>query len=217
MTALAQLAFTLILSFTGVYAMALEKPDYRLVQKMEDIEIREYPSYIVARTLVAGNNMERAGNEGFRRLAGYIFGGNLADQKIAMTAPVTMAPAPNDAIGTSDDYWLTFMMPGQYSLDDLPDPADPRVELVRQDAQVMAVLPYRGGWSEARYREHETSLRRLVNRMEGWRPAGEPVWSRYDPPMVPWFMRRNEVAMPIVPVPSNADAENSPMTTNVDP
>ncbi|MDA0790960.1 MAG: heme-binding protein [Proteobacteria bacterium] len=79
----------------------------------------------------------------------------------------------------------------------LPDPADPRVELVRQSARLVAVLPYRGGWSTRRYREHEAMLLKAVADHEGWTAVGTPMWSRYDPPIVPWLMRRNEVAIAV--------------------
>lgn len=194
------LKFTLttIVAFTslwGVSVMAIEKPEYRLLDTIGDVQIREYKPFIIARTRVE-STMERAGNEGFRRLAGYIFGGNESGEKIAMTAPVAQSPVP-EASDDGQAWWLTFMMPGKYSLETLPRPQDPRVELVSTGSSLMAVLPYRGSWSVARYQTHEARLRAVVDEMPDWHASGEPVWSRYDPPMMPWFMRRNEVAIPI--------------------
>ena len=75
-------------------AMAIEEPAYRVIDSAPPIEIREYAPYVVAEVLVSGATADTAGNQGFRVLAGYIFGQNKGDRRIAMTAPVTQAPAP---------------------------------------------------------------------------------------------------------------------------
>jgi hypothetical protein len=69
---------------------ATEEPDYKVVQKFDAIEVREYGAYTVAEVVVPGPANE-AGNKAFPILAGYIFGKNKGDRKLAMTAPVTQA------------------------------------------------------------------------------------------------------------------------------
>ena len=85
--------------------MAIEQPDFNVVAEDEskNYEIREYDNHIVAETLVQGD-FNKVGNTAFKRLGGYIFGDNEADQKISMTAPVTQQ-------ATEQGYIVRFYMP----------------------------------------------------------------------------------------------------------
>lgn len=172
-------------------SLAIYKPEYVVLERTGELEIRQYPDLIVARTRVEAN-FEQAGNVAFRRLAGYIFGKNSESQKISMTAPVTMAPeADRDGV-----YWISFFMPAEYKLADLPEPVDGLVEVVRVPAAKMAVLAYKGGWSEKKY---DLQKKRLMSLLVGtrWGISGEPIWARYNSPFRPPFMRSNEVMVPV--------------------
>lgn len=173
---------------------AIEQPSYEVLEQSEGMEIRRYEAQIVARTLVEGD-LNEAGNTGFRRLANYIFGGNESAEKIAMTAPVLQTPQVEAE--TSGKYWIVFHMPAEYELKDLPVPEDALVELVSEPEKTVAVLRYRGGWSESRYREHEAKLEALIAEHPLWRRSGAMGWARYDPPFMPWFARTNEVAVQV--------------------
>ncbi len=174
-----------------VALFAIEKPEYELLDESGDVEIRRYPPLIVARTLVdAGFN--KAGNEGFRRLGGYIFGDNVADQKISMTAPVAQEPAES-----GEGYWVTFFMPSEFKMEALPEPVDPMVEITEMPSKTFVVLRYRGGWRESMYQEHELTLKAWLEQQDEWQVTGEPVWARYNPPMMPSFFRTNEVMIPV--------------------
>jgi DNA gyrase inhibitor GyrI len=171
--------------------MAIEKPEYEVVATYDDVEIRQYPSLIVAETLVTGD-FNSAGNKAFRRLAGYIFGDNASDQKIAMTAPVTQSE-------TADGYVVRFMMPSEHDLEDLPQPADSAVKIRQVAGGTWAVLRYKGGWSREKYEKFERELQTRVDGIARWRPIGEPTWARYNSPMMPAFLRTNEIAVPVTP------------------
>jgi hypothetical protein len=175
-------------------AHALEQPKFEVIEQMEGVEIRRYESRIVARTLMSGD-FDDAGNRGFRRLAGYIFGGNETGNKIAMTAPVDMAAANGKSEGR---YWITFGMPNEYDLSELPHPEDRRVELLVEPEKYMAVLKYKGGWSEARFNKNRLRLLETMEQSMDWVMQGEPVWARYNPPFTPGFLKRNEVAIEVV-------------------
>jgi hypothetical protein len=184
--------------------MALEKPEYEVLQTDGDLELRRYAPYIVAATRVEGE-FDRAGNEGFRRLADYIFGSNRKRESLEMTAPVTQetsekiamtAPVGMDRQG--DAWRITFMMPSQYTLATLPEPLDERIELQEVAGGLFAALRYSGTWSESRYREREARLRGWIE-TRGWQPIGEPIFARYDPPFKPWFLRRNEILIEVEP------------------
>ncbi|MDA0272249.1 MAG: heme-binding protein [Proteobacteria bacterium] len=173
-------------------AFAIYKPEYVVLETTGELEIRQYPDLIVARTRVEAS-FEDVGNVAFRRLAGYIFGNNAEKQKISMTAPVTMSPesAGNGA------YWVSFFMPAEYQLADLPAPSDGLVEVTRVPAAKMAVLAYKGGWSEEKYDSHKVRLMSLLTKTR-WKMSGEPIWARYNSPFRPPFMRSNEVMVPVM-------------------
>jgi len=205
MTTLSSRSIFLAVLITGLFdarpSVALEQPAYQLVEEFGDLQIRRYEPMIVARTLV-DEDFDDAGNEGFRRLAGYIFGGNVDDQRIAMTAPVGLSPVEISGRAEqseADVYWITFSMPGKYDMDTLPVPDDSRVELVAEPERYVAVVRYKGGWAQSRYRTHEARLLALVDELSGWAKKGEVSWARYNPPFVPGFLKTNEVAIEVVP------------------
>lgn len=184
--------------------MATERPKYKVLKSHDGVEVREYATYVVAETVVKAGRQE-AGNEGFRRLAGYIFGKNRGGEKIAMTAPVTEAPAegariamtaPVTEVPAGDGFAVQFMMPAGYSLESLPSPLDDRVVFRQVPARRVAALRYSGTWSESRYLEHLEELRTKMKK-HGLEEKGEASWARYDPPWTPWFLRTNEILIPV--------------------
>lgn len=187
-------------AFGGGVAMAIENPRYAVVRKFPEFELRDYAPYLVAETDVEGRR-EEAGYEGFRRLAGFIFGGNRASRKIAMTAPVTQGTridmtAPVSQQGEGGLWTLQFMMPSAWTRDTLPEPLDPRVRIRERPGRRVAVLDYSGTWSEQNYAEHLRALEAGLVR-HGLRAAGPPEWARYDPPWKPWFLRRNAIQVEV--------------------
>jgi hypothetical protein len=198
----------LTLSALAEPAMAIEKPKFRVVQELQGIEVREYPPYLVAETEVSGSR-EEAGNAGFRRLADYIFGKNRGEKKIAMTAPVAQQEGAKIAMTApvsqqerpdrGPSTWMVqFMMPSEYTRDTLPEPLDAAIQFREVPARRVAVLRYSGTWSEERYLEKLAELRAAMEKA-GLRGVGEPVWARYDPPFMPWFLRTNEILVELAP------------------
>ncbi len=193
----------IILMFSGGNIMALEKPEYKIIEKDGKFEIRQYESYIVAETFIEGD-YKKAGNTGFRRLAGYIFGKNRKENKIAMTSPVRMTGQSEKIAMTApvsqtmkDTQWrVTFMMPSKYTLDNLPIPMDPKVKLKVEPEVLIASLRYSGTWSETRYKLKKERLMALLL-SKGYEVTGDYILARYDPPFKPAFMRRNEVQVPV--------------------
>lgn len=195
MSRLIQLTIPFLVLFP-IKSLAIYKPEYVVLEKTGELEIRQYPALIVARTRVQAD-FEDAGNMAFRRLAGYIFGDNAEKQKISMTAPVTMAPVTRAPEATgAGAYWVSFFMPEEYQLADLPSPTDGSVEITRVPATKMAVVIYKGGWSEGNYDTHRERLMMLLSGTR-WKVNGEPVWARYNSPFRPSFMRTNEVMVPV--------------------
>jgi hypothetical protein len=186
-----------VLLMASEAALATDEPRYTVVRSEDAFEVRRYEPYLVAETLVAGS-AEDAGSQGFRVLAGYIFGKNEGTREIAMTAPVVQTPtkiamtAPVAQTPEGGGYVVQFAMPPEWTLDTLPTPTDPAVRLRGVPERTVAVIRYSGTWSQERYEEHLARLRDALTGA-GLRWRGEPVWARYDPPWKPWFLRRNEI------------------------
>lgn len=198
-SALVASAALLAVTFGG-NDVAYETPDYRVVDMLGEIEVRQYPPYLVAETLVDAR-LENAGNQGFRILAKYIFGDNQPASRIAMTAPVSQEKAAGTKIEmttpvtqaeSGEQYKVQFMMPSDYARDELPVPNDSRVTIREVPSRTFAALRYSGTWSKRNYDKHLERLREGL-RAKGYEPTGEPVWARYNPPFTPWFLRRNEI------------------------
>jgi len=187
--------------------VAIEEPAHTVIERADPFEVRDYGSYVVAETFVEGA-FDSVSNEGFRRLFRYISGDNRGAEKITMTAPVEQEAtsakiamtAPVEQQPAGGRWRIAFVLPGSYTLANAPRPTDDRVVLAEVPSRRMAVVRYRGTWSKAHYDEELAALRRFIGE-RGLTPAGEPVFARYDPPFMPWFLRRNEIQIPIqVPI-----------------
>lgn len=182
----------IILTFWAGAAMAVQEPDYQLVKQEPPFELRTYEKFVVAETLVQGD-FDSAGRQGFRRVAGYIFGGNRgadgASKKIAMTAPVTVEPM----IG---GWKLWFVMPKEYGLQDLPAPESAEVNLREVPAHRVAAIRFSGFTTAASIQENTERLQQWMS-AQGLAPLGPPQVARYnDPFTLPWN-RRNEILIPV--------------------
>ena len=180
----------------------IEEPAFTTQIHDGDFEVRRYGARVVAKTEVEGD-WESAGSEGFRRLAGYIFGKNHRKAEIAMTAPVGQqngasipmtAPVGQRREGAT--WTVSFTMPTGRSLANLPEPDDARVVLVELPPVDVAVVRFSGRWTDANMRERTDALRAWAASRH-LRVTGDPEVNRYDPPFKPWFLRRNEVWLPI--------------------
>lgn len=195
--------FVSTLGLLGPSTLAAEEPKHQVLKKEKDFEVRRYEPYIVAETTVEGLDHDEASNEGFRRLAGYIFGGNTVRQKIDMTAPVTTeasqkiemtVPVTSEQKGGA--FRVTFMMPSEFTMETLPVPNDARVKLTEVPARTMAAVSFSGRWTDENFREYTEALRTWVS-TQGLKVVGDPVIARYNPPIVPSFFRRNEILIPV--------------------
>ena len=189
----------LLLTVMPLSSHAIEEPDYQVVRKLDNIELRLYAPYTVAE-VVLDTTAEDAGNQAFPILAGYIFGKNKGEKKFAMTAPVTQtaAPlrmdmtAPVTQVAVAGGIRVQFVLPKGVTVATAPEPLDPRVQLRLVPAANWAVLRYSGTWSQANYLEHLEALKAGLQ-AAGVTTQGEPVLSRYNAPFTPGFMRRTEI------------------------
>lgn len=179
------LFISLVTPLMTTQAIAIEEPVYQVEKawEAEQIEIRAYAPRIMAVT-----GMNEDSDSGFRVLAGYIFGGNAEEQKIAMTAPVQQTMA-----GEKE---MAFMMPAEYALKDLPQPEDQRVSFREAPAYTAAVIQF-SGWASAEKADENWQQLQHFLIAEGIDITGEPTLNQYNPPWTLPFMRRNEIIVPV--------------------
>jgi hypothetical protein len=198
-------AVVLIVTVLGTPAMAVEEPPFQTVLQDGNFEIRTYPALVVAEVTVTGGQKEAA-NKGFRLLAAYIFGGNRRKQGIAMTAPVAQQPtsekiamtAPVTQTQEAGQWVVRFTMPSSYTLETLPEPNDSRIHLRVAAPARFAVIRFSGLARPDDVTAKTTELSAWILH-RGLRPAGPPSLAQYNPPWTLWFMRRNEVMIPVAP------------------
>jgi hypothetical protein len=203
MQAWLQTGIALSLFLIGVpLVMATEEPSYHVTLQAEPFEIRQYAPLIVAQVEVAGD-LSEASSAGFRLIANYIFGNNIAvrdsgvniaepaPEKIAMTIPVIA-----EGKGDKKTWLIQFVMPKQYTLDTLPKPNNPQVKLLAVGSQKLAVIRFTGFVGDDKVQEKTTELMAWI-KSRNELPLGNPRLARYNPPWsIPW-MRRNEILIPI--------------------
>jgi effector-binding domain-containing protein len=184
-------------------AMAIEEAAYKVLRKENNFEIRDYAPHILAETVVEGD-LEEAGDKAYRRLFRYISGENRSRDKMAMAAPVSQEQkgekiqmtAPVGQRSVQEEWAVSFMMPASYTLETLPEPEDPKVTLRQVPARRMAAVRYSGFWSEKNYLRYKLELESWIHE-RGLTVVGDPIWARYNPPFTPWFLRRNEILIPV--------------------
>lgn len=184
------------------------EPSWKSISKDGNIEIRAYDAMIVAEATTDGERGE-AINEGFRILAGYIFGGNSGQKSIEMTAPVTQqaenskgqkiamtAPVTQEAGEGQNEWKVRFVMPAEYTLSSLPKPDDARIKFIEIPAYRAAVIRFSGFNTDSNLASHKVELMKWIedNKIT---TDGEPVYAFYNPPWTPPFMKRNEVMVTI--------------------
>jgi len=180
----------------------VEKPDYKVIQSEQNIEIRQYEPMIIAEVEVDGKREDAIG-DGFRLLADYIFGNNTVQQVISMTAPVQQKEnqkiamtAPVQQQSTGKSWRMSFVMPSKYSMDSLPVPNNNLVRLKEILTKKFVVIEFSGTNSNENVTEHENQLMNYIEANQ-IKINGSPKYAFYNPPWSLPFLRRNEVMIEI--------------------
>jgi hypothetical protein len=187
----------LLTLLVGGSAMAFEKPSYQTVSKADGFEVRAYEPYLIAETEVSAE-FSGAGNIAFQALFNYISGYNTSpslvdeqSEKISMTIPVNQTQTDDDR------YKVSFVLPAKFSLETAPVPRSNSVTVRELPSMLMASIRYSGNWSQKRYEKKLAALRASLQEDGRFMPVGEPMFARYNPPLVPGLFRRNEILIPI--------------------
>jgi hypothetical protein len=179
------IAFAITLTSGASMADTIEEPQWQLIEQLEAVEIRQYQARIQATTTMPSSS---ANSAAFRRLAGYIFGGNDTGESIAMTAPVQTTL-------NADNPVMAFNMPASFEMQELPQPDNQAIAFASVPAQTVAALRF-SGWATDGKVERKTVELMDALEQHGVQVEGEPVLNQYNPP---WTLinRRNEIMVAV--------------------
>lgn len=161
----------------------IEQYPYKIVKKYDNFEIRNYEGALFTSVKLATNNYDKASSRGFSVLAGYIFGGNSKNESIAMTSPVAMTLEENTT--------MLFLVPKEYSKENLPKPNDSSIEFKEMPAKKVAAITF-GGWADdKKIASYKDKLIELLNK-ENIEYTNKFFFLGYNAPME-IINRKNEV------------------------
>jgi len=165
---------------------------YEIVKKLGNVELRLYPKIVIAKV----SNLEQ---DNFGLLFRFISGNNQQKEKVKMTTPVVSqeikmtSPVLSDF---SNQGYMAFVMPPEFSLETTPMPLDSRVKIEEVPPRLVAVLRFSGSWSEAHFKEKTKELLEELTKVNV-KTLGNIFTMLYNPPFTPSFLRRNEVAIEV--------------------
>lgn len=180
--------FIVFQSFMSFNALKTEKQPYRLVFQDADLEIRFYPSATMATIYSRATNYSGIANNGFSKLAKFIFGGNEQKESISMTSPVRMSMSEK---GSS----MSFVMPEKYSPKTLPTPNDKNIEIRKSDPEYVAVIKFGGYANDEKILKFRNQLNAVLKKRQ-IPIKGEFTFLGYNAPFQ-FVGRTNEIIIPI--------------------
>ena len=167
----------------------VEQIEYELLKKLDKIEIRRYPSFLIAK-------VDGYGDNGFNVLFDFISGKNNLTSEISMTAPVISQEIKMTAPVLSEGGSIAFVLPSKYSIESVPKPIDERVKIIKIAKRTIAALRFSGLWSTSLFnKKSEQLLKHLAE--EKIKTKGNIFAMRYSSPFTPSFLRKNEVALEV--------------------
>lgn len=161
---------------------------YKVIRKGDQFEIRYYPGVVMAKISSSSKSYRDLGYSGFGKLAKYIFGGNSDKKQIAMTSPVHMNIG--DTLST-----MSFVMPSEYSKDELPKPDNAEIDIQTIEAEYVAVIAFAGFANTSSINKHKNLLQQQLTE-KGITYYGNFRFLGYNPPFQ-IFGRRNEVIVSV--------------------
>ena len=170
---------------------AIESLGFERIDQFGEVEVRIYERHLLA-SVDVNSSFKDAGNAAFRPLFRYISGRNADEQEIAMTAPVIQSASRKD-----DAAWtVSFVMPASLLDTGAPRPNTERVEIIERSEQLIAALSYNGSWSVGLFEKNKEELIQQLERSP-YSICGEVMWARHNAPFTPWFLKKNEVLIPV--------------------
>lgn len=194
---------TIFMTSCSLFGIQDEKgPKYKVLVRDGDFEIRQYEAYLVAKTTVKGN-YDKSSGSAFRILAGYIFGKNKCEKKIAMTSPVEMSENESTKIAMTSPvemkegekgFTMAFSMPRKYQkISELPEPIDKRVIFEKVPAKLVASHRFTWRSNKKKNKKMAKELRQWLSEQKEYKTKDGYSSLGYNPPWTIPFLRRNEV------------------------
>ncbi len=199
---------TIFMSACSVFGVrsGTEQAGYSQVANLaEKTEVRRYPPQLVAETWVTAADEDEARSEAFRSLFAYISGANRAQVEVAMTVPVEISTSSTQIAMTvpvetqsdaSGRYSMRFFLPASFTAATAPEPTDPNVRVFEIPERTLAVRRFSGSRDAEKVADELSDLRAII-KASAWRENGTPTTMFYDPPWTVFFLRRNEVSVPV--------------------
>ena len=166
----------------------VETIKYEIIQEIGKIEIRRYSKIVIAKVEEPSN--------GFNLLYRFITGENRQKAKVKMTTPVVSQQIQMTSPVFSETGTMAFVMPAEYTLETTPEPLDERVKIAEIPVRLIAALCFSGGWSEAHFEKETQELLKTLSDAK-IKTKGKVFTMLYNPPFIPGFLRRNEVAIEV--------------------
>lgn len=188
-TVIITLSILLVLAFVFfAFVKNNETYPYKVLKKYEDFEVRRYDAAVFTSVELDSGSYSNVSSKGFRILAGYIFGGNEKEQKIAMTTPVTME--------LDEKMTMRFLVPAEYAKEELPKPNNNDIEIEEMPEKIVAAIRF-GGWAnDQKIEKHRKKLEAALKK-QGLEHTGNFSFMGYNAPYDP-INRRNEVIVELV-------------------
>jgi hypothetical protein len=163
----------------------VETIKYEIIREIGKVEIRSYPKIIVARV--------EDSSDAFNLLYRFITGENRQRAKVKIPSPVVSQQVEMTSPVLSETDTMAFVMPKEYTLETTPEPLNNHVKIAEIPARLIAALCFSGGWSEAHFEKETQELLNALSK-EKIKTKGNVFTMLYNPPFIPGFLRRNEVA-----------------------
>ena len=190
-----QILVIIIMLFSTPAWAEYEQPSYKVILEQDKFSIRDYSEVIVVETEVVASRRD-ATSEAFRKLFRYISGNNEANLEISMTSPVAQTLTNQD--GEIGKNWsVRFFLPRSLSEENIPKPSETGVAVVKLKAQKYGSVSFKGTQNDKKVSENLAKLEAFIAEND-YEVSGPPVYAFYDPPFIPWFLRDNEILLPVI-------------------
>lgn len=179
----------IIFAIVQIYAVksqnGIEKYPYKVIKTYDAFEVRSYEATLFTSVKLTTGDYKKGSSQGFSVLAGYIFGGNEENKKIAMTSPVSMS--------LEDSMTMMFMVPKNFKKEDLPKPNQSQIEFKEEPAKKMAIVTF-GGWAnDNKIEDYKNQLIKALDK-EGISYTNRFYFFGYNAPYEA-INRKNEVVV----------------------
>lgn len=190
-----QILVIIIMLFSTPAWAEYEQPSYKVILEQDKFSIRDYSEVIVVETEVVASRRD-ATSEAFRKLFRYISGNNEANLEISMTSPVAQTLTNQD--GEIGENWaVRFFLPRSLSEENIPKPSETGVAVVKLKSQKYGSVSFKGTQNDKKVSENLAKLEAFIAEND-YEVSGPPVYAFYDPPFIPWFLRDNEILLPVI-------------------